>query len=74
MAHDEFVHDTHAAMHLHGLLPDQPARLSDIGFGCRYGALPLRRVLRIRVTAAMIAIERACSAAISMSAMRCFSA
>ena len=48
MAHDMFVDDTHAAMQLHRLLTHQSARLSDIGFGCSNGALPLRRIVRVR--------------------------
>ena len=49
VAHDEFVHHAHAAVHLHRMLTDQPPRLPDIGFGGGYRALPLGRILRVGV-------------------------
>jgi hypothetical protein len=74
VADDEIIDHAHGAVHLHRLLTDQARRLANVGLGARHGAAALGGISESRVHAAMTAIERACSAAMNISAMRCCSA
>ena len=74
MADVELVDDSHRAVQLDRLLADEARGLSYIGLRARYGSAASAGSSPAAWIAAMMAIERACSAAINMSAIRCCSA